>query len=383
MMKLISRRSATLVLAVAFGTFLVTVGLTEQRVAAQSADQKMEDAFRNIKSMRGMPADQLNPTMVLFEAALGVGCPYCHDNDATKRDLDTKPQKDVARRMIEMVNAVNKTTFGGARQVTCFTCHMGRAKPIGVPNVIHEELPPAFGEDYLASLPPAPAVPSVNAAQLLDKYLDAVGGAGAVQKTPSLVAAGTVTQRRTGRDFPAQQIDISSKPGMELIVTHTGQADNLVAYSPKGLWAKAGNAAARDLRNAEGDAIRLEDAFNLPTQLKQMLMNAHMDRPEIVDGRELYVVSGRTQYLPRVNAYFDKESGMLRRLRYYIDTPFGQYPTQIDYRDFRDVGGRKVPHQWVVSQTRNREFTWAMQNVRAAAVEDSKFARPATATAAR
>ena len=381
-MKLISRRWATLALAAAVGTFVVAAA-TQEPVAAQSAGQKMEDSFQNIKALRGLPADQLNPTMVLFEAALGVGCPYCHDNDAAKRDLDSKPQKDIARRMIEMVNTVNKNTFGGAPQVTCFTCHMGRAKPIGVPNVIHEDLPPAYGEDYLASLPPAPAVPNVNPAQLLDKYLESVGGAGAVQKTPSLMAAGTVTQRRTGRDFPAQQIEISSKPGMELIVTHTGQADNLLAYSPKGLWAKAGNGAARDLRSAEGDATKLEDAFNLPTQLKQMLTNVRADRPEIVEGREMYVVSGRTQFLPKVSAYFDKESGMLRRLRYYIDTPFGMYPTQIDYRDFRDVGGRKVPHQWVISQTRNREFTWAMQNVRAAAVEDTKFAKPAVNTAAK
>jgi hypothetical protein len=42
-----------------------------------------------------------------------------------------------------------------------------------------------------------------------------------------------------------------------------------------------------------------------------------------------------------------------------------------------------VPFIWIISQVRNREFTWAMNTVRAAAVEDSKFARPAAATAAR
>jgi hypothetical protein len=283
------------------------------------------------------------------------------------------------------VNAVNKNTFGGANRVTCFTCHNGRPSPIAVPNVVGEQLPPALGEDYYANLPAAPAVPSgITATQVLDKYLAAAGGAGAVQKTPSLVATGTMTQRRIGRPFPALQVEISSKaPGMELIVTKTGQADNLVAYAPSASWAKAGNAAVRDLRNAESDATKLEDVFNLPTQLKQLLMDAKMDRPENVLGRELYVVSGRTQNLTQVKAYFDKESGMLRRLRYSITTPFGPYPTQIDYTDFRDVGGRKVPFVWVNSQVRNREFTWAMQNVRAMAVEDAKFAKPAPATAAR
>lgn len=372
-------------LMTALGTVLAIAGLTQTSIAAQgAAEQKMEDAFLNIKSFRGQPADHLIPTMVYFEAALGVGCPYCHDNDATKREADTKPQKDVARRMIDMVNALNKNSFGGAPRVTCFTCHAGRPTPIGVPNVVGQPLPPALGEDYFANLPPAPPVPSMDAGQVLDKYIAAVGGAGALQKTPSLVANGTMTQRRIGRPFPAQQVEISSKaPGMQLIATRAGQADNLVAYGASGRWAKAGNGPVRNLRRGEGDATVLEDAFNLPAQIKTILMEPRMDRPEIVMGRELNVVRGRTQNLPLVKLYFEKESGMLRRIVYNQDSSAGPYPTQVDYSDFRDVGGRKVPFIWIISQVRNREFTWAMQNVRAVAVEDSKFARPPAATAAR
>ena len=382
-MTLISKRSAFAIAAVALGTSLI-VALSQQPVAAQSGNQKIEDVFLNIKTLRGQPADLLNPTMVYFEAALGVGCGFCHDADGAKRELDSKPQKETARRMIGMVNALNASSFGGAKRVTCFTCHMGRSTPIGTPNVVGEELPPALGEDFIASLPPAPPVPTITATQLLDKYITAAGGAGAIQKAPSLNAAGTVTQRRPGRNFPAQQIEISSKaPGMELIVTKAGQNDNLLAYNTNEGWAKGGNGAARDLRRAEADATKLEDAFNLPGQLKQMLMEPKVQRPEVIDGRELYVVTGRTQNLPKVTAYFEKESGMLARLVYDVDTLFGVYPTQIEYGDFRDVSGRKVPYSWVISQTRNREFTYAMQNVRAVAVEDSKFAKPAPATAAR
>lgn len=384
-MKLISRHSVGALFAAALGMLLVTAGLTQAPVTAQGAsEQKMEDAFQNIKSYRGQPADHLIPTMVYFEAALGVGCPYCHDNDAAKRELDTKPQKDTARRMIEMVNTLNKNSFGGAPRVTCFTCHAGRPTPLGIPNVVGQPLPPALGEEYFANLPPAPPVPNMDAGQVLDKYIAAMGGAGAVQKTPSLVANGTMTQRRIGRPFPAQAVEISSKaPGMQLIATRAGQADNLLAYGPAGRWAKAGNGAPRDLRRGEGDATVLEDVFNLPAQIKQILMEPRMDRPEIVMGRELNVVRGRMPNLPLVKLYFEKESGILRRIVYNLDSSAGPYPTQVDYSDFRDVGGRTVPHIWVISQVRNREFTWAMQNVRAMAVEDSKFARPPAATAAR
>src|SRR4029077_10070785 len=115
----------------------------------------------------------------------------------------------------------------------------------------------------------------------------------------------------------------------------------------------------------------------------------------------VFVVSGKTRNLPKVNAYFNKDTGMLERLLHLHDTPvrtppppkeplkllayfndplFGTFPTQIDYRDFRDVGGRKMPYEWVISQTRNREFTYAMQDVKPGAIEDAKCAKPSASS---
>jgi len=370
-------RSTVLLTAAVFG--LVLAGVAQTPVAAQSSDQKTEDVFKNIKVLNGQRADMLNPTMVMFEAALGVGCGYCHDNDGNKRELDTKPQKTIARGMIEMVNTVNKNTFRGQAKVSCFTCHQGRNIPIGVPNVTNSPLPPALGEDFVASLPPPPPVPAnVTPAQIIDKY---VASLGAVQQVGSLDAVGTVTQRRPGRNFPSQQIELLSKaPGMGLTITKAGQTDNLMAYGATAGWARAGTGAARDLRKAEADGAMLEDPYNLPAHLKQMLLEPKMERPEVLRGHEVYVVSGKTRNLPRVQAFFNEQSGMLERLVYYNDSLYGQYPTQIDYRDFRDVGGRKVPYEWVISQTRNREFTYAMQDVKAAAIEDAKFAKPSASS---
>jgi len=372
-MRVRARRSTFSLTAAVLGC-LLAAGVGYKPVAAQSSDQKVEDVFKNIKAFRGQRADMLNPTMVLFEAALGVGCGYCHDADANKRELDSKPQKLIARQMIEMVNTINKTTFKGSPQVSCFTCHQGRNIPIGVPNVTNSPLPPALGEDYVASLPPASPVPAVSPAQVIDKYVSSLG---AIQQVGSLDAVGTVTQRRPGRDFPSQEIEIFSKaPGMGLSVTRAGQNNNLLAYGTTDGWARAGNTAARDLRKAEADSTMLEDPYNLPAHLKSMLLEPKMDRPEVIAGHEMYVITAKTRNLPKVQAFFDKDSGMLARLVYYNDTLFGLYPTQIEYRDYRDVGGRKVPYQWVISQTRNREYTYGMQTVKAAPVEDAKFAKP-------
>src|SRR5262245_38810358 len=60
-------------------------------------NDKTDTFFKNIKVLKGMPADLMQPSMQLMEIALGVHCVYCHDNDNTKRELDTKPEKDIAR----------------------------------------------------------------------------------------------------------------------------------------------------------------------------------------------------------------------------------------------------------------------------------------------
>ena len=105
-----------------------------------------------------------------------------------------------------------------------------------------------------------------------------------------------------------------------------------------------------------------------------------MDRPEMIEGHEDYVITAKTQNLPKVQAFFEKNTGMLERLIYFNDSYFGLYPTEIDYRDYREVNGRKVPYQWVISQTRNREFTYAMQTITAAPVEDARFRKPAASS---
>ena len=363
---------ATVVLGI-----VLAIGVHYRAVSAQQGGEPlMEDAFQNITALNGEPAHLMLPTMLYFEAALGVGCPYCHDGNNQSRDLDTNERKGVARQMIAMVNTLNANNFDGEQQVTCFTCHQGQAIPSSVPVVINADVPPKL--EYTVPVPAPPAIPSVTVAQIFDKYIAAVGGASAVQNVSSLTAAGTVTQRRPGRNFAAQRLEISTKaPAMKLTATQAGQNQNLAAYSGGNGWARGGNGNVRDLRPEELDATRLEDAFNLPAQLTELVSNPQVDHPEVVGNRELYVVSGRTENLPRVKLYFEKDTGMLVRLVHFIDTSFGPYPTQIDYADFRDVGGRTVPYSWVVSQSRGREYTYAMQNVQAAEVDDARFARPA------
>ena len=103
-------------------------------MAAQSADKTAEQQFKNIQVLKGVPSDQLIPTMQFITASLGVECDFCHVQGAFEKD-DKKP-KQTARKMMEMMFAINADNFDRHREVTCYTCHRGNSKPVDMPPVM-------------------------------------------------------------------------------------------------------------------------------------------------------------------------------------------------------------------------------------------------------
>ena len=69
-----------------------------------------------------------------------------------------------------------------------------------------------------------------------------------------------------------------------------------------------------------------------------------------IDDRPVQVVQGTNAGQPPVNFYFD-ESGLLVRLVRWNRTAVGTVPTQIDYADYREVAGVKMPFRSIVTWT--------------------------------
>src|SRR5262245_44668250 len=76
-----------------------------------------EQVYKNIQVLKGVPADQITPTMRVIARDLGVTCEYCHDE--MDRSKDGVEAKDTARAMITMMRAINKDSFGGSTEDTC------------------------------------------------------------------------------------------------------------------------------------------------------------------------------------------------------------------------------------------------------------------------
>ena len=95
-------------------------------LASSSKEERAEQKYKNIQLLRGIPSERLTKIMFSFKAALGVDCTYCHIKDQFEKD--DKPQKQTARKMIQLVRDTN-AKLGSMTRVTCFTCHRGQTRP--------------------------------------------------------------------------------------------------------------------------------------------------------------------------------------------------------------------------------------------------------------
>ncbi len=283
----------------AAGGVSLTVMLTMAGAWAQSGAQKApaapagpklaEEEYKNIQALKGIPAEQVIPSMQFIAASLGVECEYCHVAHANEKD-DKKP-KVTARKMISMMMAINKDNFDGHREVTCYSCHRGSTEPVSTPIITEEEPRLADGEgkksdEAKASLPAAD--------QLLDKYLAAIGGADALQKITSRVQIGTLTAFG-GQHFP---VDVYSKaPGKRVSVMHLQGGDSVTAFDGKRGWLSVPG-RVHMMSAAENDAARIDADLYLPAHLKTLYQKFGVDTGEKIEGRDTYLVVGRNEGQP-------------------------------------------------------------------------------------
>ncbi|MBZ5601452.1 MAG: c-type cytochrome [Acidobacteriia bacterium] len=329
------------------------------------AQSNAEQVYKNITALKGTPADQLIPAMQFISASLGVECSACHvqGNPAA----DDKPMKKTARSMIEMTLALNKDHFGGRLQVSCNTCHNGHEHPNAIPPVLESDAP------MKKEAPAArPSGPQPTADDVLQKYLAAVGGADALKKTTTRIEKGVILAG--GMESP---IELYLKaPNKRISISKMGNSDSMTAFDGTKGWMGSTGRPAREMSEAESAAAGLDAQFALALSLKELYPQLRRGRPDTVNGVECEVLQGTAPGKPLVRLYFDKQSGLLVRMQRYADTPVGRTPTQIDYADYRDSDGAKIPYRWTLSRPNGR-FTIQIKEVQNnAPVDDAKFSKP-------
>jgi photosynthetic reaction center cytochrome c subunit len=325
-----------------------------------------EQQFKNIQVLKGVPADQVIPAMQFISASLGVECDFCHVDRAFDKD-DKKP-KLAARHMIEMQNGINKNSFKGDMEVTCNTCHRGSSHPMSVPAVADANWKPAPPKSDIA-----PAVPQQQEGDaVIAKYIQSLGGQAALAKVSSLAWKGS--SEVNGHAMP---IDVYAKaPDARVSFMHMPGGDSVTAFNGQAGWLSSPGRPVHDMSVSEAAGAKLDATFAFPVNIPKEFQRFRVGRRDKIDDRPVTVVLALRDGQAPVRLFFDDQTGLLVRMIRYEETPLGSNPTQVDYTDYREVGGVKTPYQWTISRPSGR-FTIKVDEAKVnAPVDDSKFVRP-------
>jgi hypothetical protein len=378
---------------------LIRVALAAAPAPAQATPLMAEQVFKNVQALKGIPVDDFLQTMGLMAAALQFDCSDCHVGAGTDKvdwAADT-PRKRMARTMVNMVADINRNNFGGRQMVTCWTCHRNRDKPLATPVMSTIYGMPAFEpDDVIVQSPLAPSAESI-----LNKYIQAVGG---TQRLAGLTSfAGKGTSVSFGGFGGGGSVEIVAKAPDKratiiLFKEETGRGDQIRTYDGRAGWVRTPLNVLGEFQLVGGDldGARFDAQLSFPGQIKEILTNfksgpptsiTDLPAPSSQASLQQDVTSGQTHVVdvvqgtgPRgllVTLYFDKETALLLRELRYSNSPIGRVPTQIDFADYRDVNGVKLPFRITYAWLDGRDSIVLSEITTNVPIDEAKFGRPA------
>ena len=378
---------------------LTGAGLAIAQPAPQEKPLLAEQVFKNIQALKGIPVDDFLQTMGIMAAALQFDCSDCHVGAGTSEvdwAADT-PRKVMARRMVNMVATINKTNFGGRQMVTCWTCHRNRDKPLVTPTMdIMYGTPTIVPDDIMVQIPGLPSAESI-----LDKYIQASGGAQRLAGLTSFVGKGTsVGFGGFGGGGDVELVAKAPDKRATIIVfkKEIDRGDEIRAYDGRIGWVRTPLNVVGEFQLGGGDldGARMDAQLSFPGQIKRILTNLKSGPPttitdlpapssqsslqqDVVLGRDhlVDVVQGTGPRGLIVTLYFDRQTGLLLRELRYGSSPIGRVPTQIEFADYRDVNGIKLPFRITYAWLGGRDSIVLNQITTNVPVDEAKFGKPA------
>jgi photosynthetic reaction center cytochrome c subunit len=383
-MKLGSRRTTLAAMAI---VYLLVITSAQCQVGTEQKPQMAEDVFKNVQVLKGLSVNEFMGTMGFIAASLSLNCIDCHvaaSASNVEKFADDTPVKQTARKMILMVQTINAANFGGKREVTCYSCHRGSERPKITPSLADQYgTPPPEDPDEIEIVgqSTAPGTPSAN--QILDKYIQALGGAQQVAKLTSFSAKGTYEGFDTGSEKVPMEV-FAKAPNQRATIAHLPEGDSIRTYDGRAGWITSTGTLlplpVLTLTGGELAGAKLDADLSFPAKIKQLLTEWAVGATTIgdadVDVIEGTSVENTSAKQTPVKLYFDTKSGLLVRLVRYTDTPIGLNPTQIDYSDYREVAGVKMPFQWTVTWTDGRSTTILSDMQPNVPIDAAKFAKP-------
>ena len=378
---------------------LIAIFLAPPRTAAQTTALTSDQAFKNVQVLKGIPLDDFMGTMGVMTGSLSVDCSECHVAAGTQ-DVnwaqDTQ-MKLIARKMIVMMNTINHDNFSGRQVVTCYSCHHGRDRPPTTPALENVYSAPSLEpDDVVTQMPGQPA-----AEQIIEKYIRALGGADRLAGVKSYIATGT-SVGFGGFGGGARATLYANAPDQRTLILDfkdvPDRGDTTRTYNGHAGWLRTplNVLGEYELSGGELDGARLDAEMSFPGRIRQILTKLRVGLPTTIsdlpapssqESKEENVGIGQDRLVdvvqgngPRdmlVTLYFDHESGLLLRVVRYAKSPIGRVPTMIDYSDYRDVDGIKMPFRMTFAWLNGRDAIRLTEIKTNVVIDPAVFGKPA------
>ena len=401
-------------------SLIATVAIRAQQPPAPQAAAPTgplaPEKFKNIQVLKEVPADQLDLLMRYFTAATGFQCQTCHVRDQAtgvfRYEEDTR-SKSTARNMIRMVQNVNANRDQFGVSINCATCHQGRNRPAGLQPAVMmtpEQIaalaaapapgtgpaapgrggPPPAGTTPPptgAAPPPAGAAGQPGAGRgnagppiddLLNKYVEALGGRPSLEKLETRVITGTfVTRGNVTVPFTIEEKGSKYRETAQL-----ASGAQIIGFDGQTGWLVAGPNAAIDLNGFPLKLLTRLAELTRPLTFKDRYQNLQSTTARLtLSPGATPIDTNMIQGVPSANVterfYFDAGSGLLVRRQITTRTPLnGSLVETFDYSMYRAVNGVMMAHTIKRNNWASLD-TFTITDIKTnTAIDDSRFAKP-------
>jgi serine/threonine protein kinase len=211
--------------------------------------------------------------------------------------------------------------------------------------------------------------------QVLDRYVEALGGREAWRNLTSRVAIGTFEMTDLGVTGTAE-IYAKAPNRLMFALTVPGVGTTRTGYNGSVGWAEDPQNGLRALSGSELEDMKRDATFNKEMELKSVYPKMELKGTETIAGRSAHIVEATSDDDKTAKMYFDKGSGLLVRDEIMREGLEGLSSTETTYEDYTKIDGIYIP---LTLRQKNSllNFVVKIKEVKHnVAIDDSKFNMP-------
>lgn len=216
------------------------------------------------------------------------------------------------------------------------------------------------------------ALPAVD--DVLARYVEAMGGAAAINKVTSRVIKGTVDVAGVSRGGSFETYAVAPNKSVTVIQAHP-MSTVKIGYNGKSGWYLS-EGALRSVKGAELATLQREADFYSPLRIKQNFAKVIMPGMSKIGFRDVYVLDLQPLVGPAERLYLDAQTYLPVRINTTRTVGRVSEPVEIYLDDWRDVDGIKYPFSTSQSSP-SVKLGFTVNEIRHNVTVDAKMFEPA------